>query len=256
MNELLNKIVGKLNASVKTDAQSLTDAQKAQARVNIGAASQQEVIQLSEEIAAIGTQEDIVQQVIAALGTPVYGRVDADKNIYLTGVLAGGTYTLWWEDENGKVSELCTITKEQSVELGWVPGQPSRESSTQIVYYGAVGSENNYKMVYQTAGNVPLYTSPALVTPTPYYPLIVPDGKSTMKLTFPNLGSNKLIMAVRALELDGSAFKQTASSGWLTEGVYEWSFDAGVKYLAPYFRNSSYGDLGNYDISGVTVSWE
>jgi hypothetical protein len=72
----------------------------------------QELSRLSENIAALGTQEDIVQQVIAALGTPVFGRVDEDKNIVLSvsSPLAEGTYTLWLEDENGKVSKLCEYT--------------------------------------------------------------------------------------------------------------------------------------------------
>lgn len=54
------------------------------------------------------SKEAIVQQVITALGTPVFGRVDADKNITLSGNLADGTYKLWFEDEDGKVTELCT----------------------------------------------------------------------------------------------------------------------------------------------------
>lgn len=47
-------------------------------------------------------QEAIVQQVIIALGTPVFGRVDADNNIILTGELANGTYTLKYEDAEGE----------------------------------------------------------------------------------------------------------------------------------------------------------
>lgn len=111
MNELLNKIVDKLNASVKTDAQSLTDAQKAQARTNVGAASEAAVKQLAEKIAAIGTQEDIVQQVIAALGTPVFGTVDENRLITLTGVLADGTYNFQYEDEDGNTYPLGSYTK-------------------------------------------------------------------------------------------------------------------------------------------------
>lgn len=52
-------------------------------------------------------QEEIVQQVIAALGTPVFGRVDANNNITLTAALADGTYNLWLEDKDGKVSHIC-----------------------------------------------------------------------------------------------------------------------------------------------------
>ena len=54
-------------------------------------------------------QEDIVQQVIAALGTPVFGRVDAENNIILTGELVNGTYTVKYEDADGNVSEIGTL---------------------------------------------------------------------------------------------------------------------------------------------------
>ena len=54
-------------------------------------------------------QEAIVQQVIAALGTPVFGRVDAGNNIILTGELTDGTYTLKYEDAEGNVTEIGDI---------------------------------------------------------------------------------------------------------------------------------------------------
>ena len=55
-------------------------------------------------------QEAIVQQVIAALGTPVFGRVDGENNIILTGELADGTYTLKYEDGEGNVTEIGTMS--------------------------------------------------------------------------------------------------------------------------------------------------
>ena len=55
-------------------------------------------------------QEAIVQQVIAALGTPVFGRVDGENNIILTGELADGTYTLKYEDGEGNVTEIGTLS--------------------------------------------------------------------------------------------------------------------------------------------------
>lgn len=54
-------------------------------------------------------QESIVQQVITALGTPVFGRVDAENNIILTGELADGVYTLKYEDADGVVTEIGTL---------------------------------------------------------------------------------------------------------------------------------------------------
>lgn len=54
-------------------------------------------------------QESIVQQVITALGTPVFGCVDKHNNIILTGELADGTYTIMYEDAEGKQTEIGTI---------------------------------------------------------------------------------------------------------------------------------------------------
>lgn len=73
-------------------------------------ANAETVSQLSEAIDAIGTQEEIVQQVIAALGTPVFGTVDADNNIVLTGELAEGTYTIKYEDADGEQTTIGTLT--------------------------------------------------------------------------------------------------------------------------------------------------
>lgn len=57
-------------------------------------------------------QEAIVQQVITALGTPVFGRADADNNIILTGELSDGkTYTFVYEDADGNENTIGTYTK-------------------------------------------------------------------------------------------------------------------------------------------------
>ena len=54
-------------------------------------------------------QESIVQQVITALGTPVFGRVDADNTITLNGALADGTYNIVYENGAGDVTEIGTF---------------------------------------------------------------------------------------------------------------------------------------------------
>lgn len=54
-------------------------------------------------------QESIVQQVISALGTPVFGTVDENNNIILTGELVDGTYTLKYEDTDGNLTEIGTL---------------------------------------------------------------------------------------------------------------------------------------------------
>ena len=55
-------------------------------------------------------QESIVQQVITALGTPVFGRVDEDNNIILTGELADGAYTFKYENAKGEQTEIGSIS--------------------------------------------------------------------------------------------------------------------------------------------------
>lgn len=85
----LPETAGSIKAVLYT-AQSLTESQKAQAKQNLGIAS----------------TEEIIQQVITALGTPVFGRVDADNNIILTGELTDGTYTLKYEDADGNLTEI------------------------------------------------------------------------------------------------------------------------------------------------------
>ena len=57
-------------------------------------------------------QESIVQQVITALGTPVFGRVDENNNIILTGNLTDETYTLKYEDAAGNLITIGTLNGE------------------------------------------------------------------------------------------------------------------------------------------------
>lgn len=54
-------------------------------------------------------QESIVQEVITALGTPVFGTVDINNNIILTGELADGTYTIKYEDAEGEQTTIGTL---------------------------------------------------------------------------------------------------------------------------------------------------
>ena len=68
-----------------------------------------QISQLSSDIAAIN-RDGIIQEVIAALQTPVFGRVDEDNNIIITGNLVDGTYTLKYEDSDGVLTEIGTLS--------------------------------------------------------------------------------------------------------------------------------------------------
>lgn len=113
--------VGIISAVLYNKPQSLTDAQKAQARANIGAISEVDVPQKGVDYWTPADQESIVQQVIAALGTPVFGTVDENKHIKLSGHLADGTYTLSFEDTDGFTAELCEMVKAPEPTSGTIP---------------------------------------------------------------------------------------------------------------------------------------
>ena len=52
----------------------------------------------------------IKREIIEELGTPVFGTVDGDKNITLSGDLAEGTYKLLYENADGTKTALCDLT--------------------------------------------------------------------------------------------------------------------------------------------------
>ena len=88
-------------------------------------------------------QEAIVQQVITALGTPVFGRVDEDNNIILTGELADGTYIFKYEDAEGNQTILGAVTKEP--EPAYTNVIPTSIAYDGNVFYG-VGYIDEYRL--------------------------------------------------------------------------------------------------------------
>ena len=89
-------------------------------------------------------QESIVQQVIAALGTPVFGRVDAENNIILTGELAEGEYVLKYEDAEGNLVDIGAL----EVGGGVTNLIPLSINADGTLYKGANG-EAGYKVGYR-----------------------------------------------------------------------------------------------------------
>lgn len=85
-------------------------------------------------------QESIVQQVIAALGTPVVGLVDEDNNIVLTGNLDNGTYTLRYEDADGNQTVIGTM------EIGSMINQIPLSTDENGAVFNAVGYQNDYRI--------------------------------------------------------------------------------------------------------------
>lgn len=109
--------------------QTLTEAQKAQARQNIGAQAE-----LTE-----ADKEALVQQVITALGTPVFGTVKEDKKITLsTEHLADDTYYVGYEDEDGDWVEIGAIVK------GEIGGPVALEWRNGVTINSTTGAEESY----------------------------------------------------------------------------------------------------------------
>ena len=63
---------------------------------------------------------ELIDEVLAALGTPIFGRVDEDNHIILTGALPDGIYTLKYEDGNGNLTEIGTLTHSSVEEPDYV----------------------------------------------------------------------------------------------------------------------------------------
>lgn len=87
-------------------------------------------------------QESIIQQVITALGTPVFGRVDENNNIILTGNLADGTYTLKYEDAEGETLEIGTL----DIGSGITNMIPLSIGSDKALYNGGKGYKEGYRL--------------------------------------------------------------------------------------------------------------
>lgn len=90
-------------------------------------------------------QEAMVQQVITALGTPVFGTVDLDKVINLNiDHLVDGTYTLGYENKDGKFVKIATITKEP--EPTYTNLLPLAINSDGTPYNGDKGWKTGYRL--------------------------------------------------------------------------------------------------------------
>ncbi len=107
-------------------------------------------------------QNAIIQQVIDALGgTPVFGTVDANNNIILSGNLTEGVYTFKYEDESGKVVTIGTLTHDGKDEPTYTNQIPISTDTDGSVFNGT-GYKSGYRL--NSSGAVAEYTA---------YPMVV-----------------------------------------------------------------------------------
>lgn len=115
--------------AVRYNEQTLTEAQKAQARENLG----------------VGSVDEVVEEVLARLGTPVFGTVDENCKITLTGALADDkTYTFVYEDEDGVESVIGTYTK--AAPPAYTNRLPLAINADGTLYNGGQGWKTNTRL--------------------------------------------------------------------------------------------------------------
>lgn len=135
-------------------AQTLTDAQKAQARENIG---------IGEEYRA-----QLIQDILDAIGCPVFGIVDENNNIILTGALPDATYSVKYEMEDGSKVDIGDLVLDTNVYYSIVntlTNCTNNNSTSQVVegesYSAIVTAKEGYelKSVTVTMGGSPVTVS-------------------------------------------------------------------------------------------------
>lgn len=92
-------------------------------------------------------QEAIVQQVITALGTPVFGRVEEGNKITLSiEHLADGTYYLGYENKDGNWVKLCEYNHSSAEEPAYTNVLPLAIDSDNTPYNGGQGWKTGYRL--------------------------------------------------------------------------------------------------------------
>lgn len=116
-------------------------------------------------------QESIVQQVIAALGTPVFGTIDENNVITLTGALPDGkTYTFVYEDADGNKNTIGTYLKVTAP--AYTNVLPLAIDKTGAVYNGTgykvgarIGSSGSEGTVSNTSATNPIFLTGYIQVP-------------------------------------------------------------------------------------------
>lgn len=91
-------------------------------------------------------QESIVQDVIRALGTPVFGRVADNGDIVLTGELVDGTYTIKYEDADGEQTVIGTLNHTVVPEPTYTNVLPLAIAADGTPYNGGKGWKLNTRL--------------------------------------------------------------------------------------------------------------
>ena len=214
--------------AVRYVEQTLTEAQKATARQNLG----------------VGSVDEVAEEVLARLQTPVFGRVDADNSIILTGELANGSYVVKYEHADGSktvIGEIVTGVVDDNNEI-----TKSTAADGVTIYgedYNGDGVNDGYKLNTRASGGYDANYEG--VTTTGYIPAQVGDVFYFKNITMSKTG-NKYACRVAMFDAIASNNQMNvdnaSSSDWFTwdangnatefRVAEDWySGDATVKYI-------------------------
>jgi hypothetical protein len=133
--EMVSDVIAALpeSTAVLYISQTLTNAQKERARANIDAVATSDLLEIRSEI-------EELQEFLNV--NPIFGIIDENNNIILSGTLADGEYTLKYEN-NGDYIEIGTLTVGE--------GEPDVAPDTTIVW--AKGTKIDSTTGKETTGN-------------------------------------------------------------------------------------------------------
>jgi hypothetical protein len=181
--------------AVRYNTQTLTEAQKAQARLNLG----------------VGSIDEVAEEVLARLGTPVFGRVDAENNITLTGELADGTYTIKYEDAEGNVTEIGTLNTDPGPAYkNWIEYATELDG---VTWYNRCGYKKGLR--YSASGGNETNSGAEKITISGFIPVnpgdVIRIKNITLKKTS-SVGNAHHIIIFPSLSLSGGSAKDIATA--------------------------------------------
>ena len=197
------------------------------------------------------SKEEIVQQVIVALGTPVFGRVDADNNIILTGELANGEYIIKYEDADGTVTEIGTLNNVPAPTYTNV--LPLAINSDKTPYNGGQGWKTGYRLNssgaeaavddWEVTGYIPITTQDVL-----YFKNVQWRGNS-QKHDYISL-CNSNFGCLTSTQVISVFIEQTLKNAGSAPGDYGITVDADNNVVSIDFKKLSTTAYGSVSVNG------
>jgi hypothetical protein len=212
-------------------------------------------------------RSDIVDDVIEALGTPVFGVIDDQKNILLKGSLTAGTYTFVYEDANGEQTIIGKheVIDENAPVYATTSGKLKYDNDDKITYVDTVSDNTmqNYYLVYRDGSddivNNGIYTESALTNKSDFLPIDVPEGATKVSVSFPNLASD-VKMRVYAYSVSYNeelgAWIRVTNNSSSEYGVMTTSLPSGYEHIFLAGNANGYPSMKTLDLSDVVLTWE